>query len=47
MRHALHRLEFAYLRPKLDLKHKQNPLEVARFKRLLRDAEKKWLRLPA
>lgn len=47
VRNALHRLEFAYLRPKHDLAHKQDPVEVARFKSRLRTAEKKWLRIPA
>lgn len=47
VRNALHRLEFAYLRPKLDLTHKQDPLEIARFKRRLRSTEKNWMRLPA
>ena len=37
----------AYLRPKHDLAHKQDPVAVARFKSRLRTAEKKWLRIPA
>ena len=47
VRNALHRLEFAYLRPKHDLAHKQDPMEVERFKNRLRAAEKKWMRIPA
>ena len=38
---ALHRLGFHYLRPKLDLAHRQNPVEIRRAKRQKRAAKKK------
>ena len=33
MYHVLHRLDYVFKRPKLDLKHKQDPKEVSRAKR--------------
>lgn len=47
VRHALHRNRFAFLRPKLDLKHKQNPKDVKRFQRRLRAVKKGWMPIPA
>lgn len=38
---ALHRLGFRYLRPKLDLAHRQDPTEIRRAKRQKRAAKKK------
>ena len=42
LRRALHRHRFAFVRPKLDLKHKQNPKDVKRFKRRLRAVKRGW-----
>jgi len=41
MRRILHRLGYRYLRPKLDLKHKQDPAQVKRAKRQKTMAKKK------
>jgi transposase len=38
---ALHRLGYRYLRPKLDLAHKQDPTEIRRARRQKRAAQKK------
>ena len=46
-RRALHRSKFAFLRPKLDLKHKQNPREVRAFRRRLREVKGGWTPIPA
>ncbi len=43
VRRALHQNRFAFLRPKLDLKHKQDPEEVKAFKRRLRAVKKGWM----
>jgi len=43
---ALERLRYRYKRPKLSLKHKQDPRSVRRAKRELRDAQKKSLPRP-
>ena len=43
VRRALKRLRFRYKRPKLSLKHKQDPKEVRRAKRQRTAALKKWL----
>lgn len=37
----IHRLDFRYKRPKLSLKHKQDPADAARAKRAKRHAQKK------
>jgi len=47
VRRALHRSEFAFLRPKLDLKHKQNPRAVRSFRRRLREVKGGWMPIPA
>ncbi len=44
---ALKRLRYRYKRPKLSLKHKQDPKEVRRAKRERNAALKKWQPLPA
>lgn len=46
-RRALHRNQFGFLRPKLDLKHKQNPREVRKFRRRLREVKGGWTPIPA
>lgn len=47
VRRVLHRRRFAFLRPKLDLKHKQNPREVRSFKRRLQAAKRGWMQIHA
>jgi transposase len=47
VRRALHRGKFAFLRPKLDLKHKQNAREVRSFRRRLREVKGGWTPIPA
>ncbi len=47
VRGLLHRHQFAFLRPKLDLKHKQDPRAVNRFKRRVRAVKKGWMPIPA
>lgn len=47
VRRALHRHRFAFLRPKLDLKHKQDPAAVKRFKRRLAAVKRGWMPIPA
>ena len=42
VRRVLHAHRFAFLRPKLDVKHKQDPKEVKRFKRRLNAVKKGW-----
>jgi hypothetical protein len=46
-RRALHRNEFSFLRPKPDLKHKQSPREVRKFRRRLREVKGGWAPIPA
>jgi len=41
MYRILHQLDYRYIRPKLDLKHKQEPTEVQRAKRQKKAAKKK------
>jgi len=43
---TLHRMGYRYLRPKLDLKHKQDPQEVRRAKRQKALAQKKSMPAP-
>ncbi len=45
MYNVLHRMNYSYKRPKLDLKHKQDPLEVSRAKREKDRAKKTPMRL--
>lgn len=45
MYNVLHRLGYSYKRPKLDLKHKQNPKEVSRAKRETASAKKTSLEI--
>jgi len=47
VRRALHRSKFAFLRPKLDLKHKQDPLKVRAFVRRLGVVKRGWMPIPA
>lgn len=46
MYQCLHRLGYRYLRPKLDLKHKQDPAEAARATRQKKAAKKKSKEAP-
>jgi transposase len=47
VRRALHRRKFAFLRPKLDLKHKQDPKKVRSFLRRMREVKRGWKPIPA
>jgi transposase len=47
VRRALHRHKYAFLRPKLDLKHKQDPKKVRAFLRRLREVKGGWMLIPA
>lgn len=47
VRRALHRHRYAFLRPKLDLKHKQDPKKVRAFLRRLREVKRGWKPIPA
>jgi len=47
VRRVLHRHEFAFLRPKLDLKHKQNRREKREFLQRLAAAKRGWQPIPA
>ena len=47
VRRVLHAHGFAFLRPKLDVKHKQDPKVVKRFKRRLKAEKKGWTQIPA
>lgn len=47
VRRALHRHKYGFLRPKLDLKHKQNPRQVRAFRRLLEEVKGGWKPIPA
>ena len=47
VRGVLHRRRFGFLRPKLDLKHKQDPAAVQRFKRRLAAVKRGWLPIGA
>ena len=47
VRRILHRHRYGFLRPKLDLKHKQDPAELKVFTRQMNAAKKTWLPIPA
>jgi transposase len=47
VRRVLHRRKYAFLRPKLDLKHKQDPKKVRAFLRRLRKVKRGWSPIPA
>lgn len=47
IRRALHRRKYAFLRPKLDLKHKQDPKAVRAFVRRLREVKRGCKQIPA
>jgi len=47
VRRILHSHRYAFLRPKLDLKHKQDPKDTRRFKRQLAAVKKGWQSIPA
>jgi transposase len=46
-RRVLHAQDFAFLKPKLDVKNKQDPEEVKRFKRRLSRIKRGWQRIHA
>ena len=46
VRRILHRRRYGFLRPKLDLKHKQDPAELKVFTRQMNAAKKTWLPIP-